>query len=380
VSFDLILAIVFLLAQFKLAALILRRVRHRAAAILVMAAFGILLALGYACSFSEVIGRFGLPPAIGATFGAVTVIYLLLSTAALIIYTLLHPIRKRINAATDPGRRRVLSAAGGALMASPLAVVAYGALVERTNFQVRETDIPLAGLAPDLDGLRILQLSDIHLGLFLSERDLARVIDRALELRPHIAFATGDFISNMGDPLEACIRQLARIKADAGMFGCLGNHERYARVEPLTVELAARAGIRILRGEAEQLRIGNSLVNVAGVDYQRFANKGDYLRDAASLVYPGALNVLLSHNPDVFPVAARQGYHLTLAGHTHGGQVTVEILDQTVNPARFFTPYVRGLYRLDQAAEYVTRGIGTIGIPTRIGEPPEITLIRLRKA
>ena len=65
-----------------------------------------------------------------------------------------------------------------------------------------------------------------------------------------------------------------------------------------------------------------------------------YLRGAGRLVYPGALNVLLSHNPDVFPVAARQGYNLTLAGHTHGGQVTVEILDQTINPARFFTPYV----------------------------------------
>jgi predicted MPP superfamily phosphohydrolase len=92
------------------------------------------------------------------------------------------------------------------------------------------------------------------------------------------------------------------------------------------------------------------------------------------------LNILLSHNPDVFPVAARQGYHLTLAGHTHGGQVAVEILDQTINPARFFTPYVRGLYRLDHRAAYVTRGIGTIGIPARIGVPPEITLIRLRKA
>jgi predicted MPP superfamily phosphohydrolase len=380
VSFDLILGFVFLLAQYRLATLVLGRVRRRRAVILAMAAFGILLPLGYACSFSEVVGRLWLPPAAAATFGAVTVIYLLISSAVLVIYTVLQPIRKRLNAATDPGRRRVLSAAGGALMASPLAVVAYGALVERTNFQVRETDIALAGLAPDLDGLRILQLSDIHLGLFLSERELARVIDAAQELRPHIAFATGDFISNMGDPLEACIRQLARIKTDAGMFGCLGNHEYYARVEPLTVQLAARAGIRILRSQAAQVRIGNSVVNVAGVDYQRIANKRDYLRDAASLVYPGALNVLLSHNPDVFPVAARQGYHLTLAGHTHGGQVTVEILDQTINPARFFTPYVRGLYRLDQAAEYVTRGIGTIGIPTRIGAPPEITLIRLRKA
>jgi hypothetical protein len=380
VTFDFVLAFVFLLAQLRLAVLVKGRARRLRVTNFALAAYGILLALAYACSYSEVIAVLRLPPAPAATVGAVTLLYLMMSTVGLVIYTLLQPIRKHLNAESDPVRRRVLQAAGGALMASPLAVIAYGALVERTNFQVKEIDIPLEGLPQDLEGLRILQLSDIHLGLFLSERELARVIDAAQELRPHIAFATGDFISTRGDPLEACIRQLARVKADAGMFGCLGNHEYYARAEQLATQLAARAGIRILRGEAQQLRIGNALLNVAGVDYQRLADKGSYLRNAAGLVYPGALNVLLSHNPDVFPVAARQGYHLTLAGHTHGGQVTVEILEQSINPARFFTPYVRGLYRLDNAAEYVTRGIGTIGVPARIGAPPEITLIRLRKA
>jgi len=98
------------------------------------------------------------------------------------------------------------------------------------------------------------------------------------------------------------------------------------------------------------------------------------------LVAPGAVNVLLQHSPDVFPAAVSKGYNLLLAGHTHGGQVTVEILDQAINPARFFTPYVYGLYRLGGAAAYVTRGIGTIGVPARIGAPPEISLLRLRKA
>jgi uncharacterized protein len=380
VSFDLIVGVVFLLAQVRLAVLVWPHFRQRRTALAVVAAVVLLTAAGYACSYSEVVAWLGLPPAVVATFGAVTVVYLLISTAGLAIYSVIQPIRRRLNGDTDLSRRRALQAAGGVLMASPFAAITYGALVERTNFRVRETDIPLTGLPPDLDGLRILQLSDIHLGLFLSEKELIRVIDAAQELRPHIAFATGDFISTFGDPLEICIRQLARIKTDAGMWGCLGNHEYYARMEEQATELAARNGIRILRGEAQQLRIGNALVNVAGVDYQRAANKRHYLREAASLVYPGALNVLLSHNPDVFPVAAGQGYHLTLAGHTHGGQVTVEILDQSINPARFFTPYVRGLYRLGHAAEYVTRGIGTIGIPARIGAPPEITLLRLRKA
>jgi predicted MPP superfamily phosphohydrolase len=96
------------------------------------------------------------------------------------------------------------------------------------------------------------------------------------------------------------------------------------------------------------------------------------------------MNMLLSHNPDVFPIAAAQGYDLTVSGHTHGGQVNVEILSRDINPARFLTPYVYGAYDWAEggrrAAAYVSRGIGTIGIPARVGAPPEISVLRLRKA
>lgn len=265
-------------------------------------------------------------------------------------------------------------------MAAPAAALGYGTLIERLNFRVREVDVPLAGLADDLDGLRILQLSDIHLSAFLSEADLARVVDAARELRPHVTVVTGDLISSRGDPLDACIRQLARLKADAGVFGCMGNHERYAHVENYTAAAAARMGIEFLRQRSRQLRFGGAILNLAGVDYQRVGKRETYLKGAERLVVPGAANVLLSHNPDVFPVAARQGYHLMMAGHTHGGQVTVEILDQSISAARFFTPYVYGLYGDSRAAAYVTRGIGTIGLPARIGAPPEIAVLRLRKA
>jgi predicted MPP superfamily phosphohydrolase len=116
-------------------------------------------------------------------------------------------------------------------------------------------------------------------------------------------------------------------------------------------------------------------LNFVGVDFQRMANR--YLAGTEKMIVPGATNILLSHNPDVFDVAARKGFDLTVAGHTHGGQVTVEILHQTVNAARFFTPYVYGLYRKGPASIWVTRGIGTVGIPARLGAPPEITVLRL---
>ena len=89
------------------------------------------------------------------------------------------------------------------------------------------------------------------------------------------------------------------------------------------------------------------------------------------------VNVLLCHNPDVLPVAARQGYDLTLSGHTHGWQMSVEIVGRHLSVVRLFTPYVFGLYRQGSSFLYVTRGIGTVGIPVRIGAPPEVALVRL---
>ncbi len=249
---------------------------------------------------------------------------------------------------------------------------------------MREVDVPIPDLHPDLEGLRLLQLTDIHLSPFLSEQDLARVIAAANETRPHLALVTGDLISTRGDPLDACLRLLSTIKAEAGILGCMGNHEMFADAEGYTVERGARLGIRFLRMQNAAFRFGNAVLNVAGVDYQRMSSSREgYLHGAHRLVLPGATNVLLSHNPDVFPTAAAQGYDLTVAGHTHGGQISIEILHRAMNPARFFTPYVYGLYRTAGArrrsAAYVSRGIGTIGIPARVGARPEIAVLRLRK-
>jgi len=285
----------------------------------------------------------------------------------------------------DPERRKLVNAAGGLAVAAPFALTGFGGLIERTDFRIREMDLPVSNLPPDLQGLRILQLSDIHMGPFLTERDMARVIDESINLRPHLAVMTGDLISMLGDPLDACLRQIARLRADAGILGCLGNHEQFTGVEDYTAVEGARIGIDFLRGRARLLKFGSATLNVAGVDYESISNRKRYLTGVERLAAPGAVNLLLSHNPDVFPVSARKGFDVTLAGHTHGGQVTVEILHQTVNVARFITPFVSGYYRLSQpagdaASLYVTRGIGTIGLPIRIGAPPEISLLRLTRA
>jgi predicted MPP superfamily phosphohydrolase len=281
--------------------------------------------------------------------------------------------------AGDFSRRDLLAnAASAAAAVIPFGLAGYGTLLVRTNFALREVDFPVRALPPDLEGFRIALLSDIHFGAYLSRPELDRVVAMANEARPHVTLVTGDLITRQGDPLETCLDAPKRLRADAGVFGCLGNHEIYANCEDLTEQRARAVGIDFLRMEHRVLRFGQARLNLAGVDYQR--QNRPYLVGAHWLVEPDAVNVLLSHNPDVFPVAASMGYDLVVGGHTHGGQVTVEILEQTLNASRFFTPYVAGLYRRDSSSLYVSRGIGTINLPMRLGARPEVALLRLRRA
>lgn len=381
-SIDTLIAIAFIAVQARITHLLARAAARRygprghALALAGIAVYDGVLVLAYVFGFSQVIAsrRF---PYFGTYLAAGMIFYLLLAGSVLVLHWLIGILRKSLDDPADPTRRRLLSAAGNAVLAAPAVVLGYGAFVERTNFHTREIDVRIPNLPPDLEGLRIVQVSDIHLSPFLSERQFARVIDSANELRPHLAAITGDLITDPGDPVEAAVRQLARLKTDAGVFGCMGNHDSYAGVTRYIERTAAHYGMRFLRGASHALQFGAATLNFAGQDYERKSRKPNYLAGAERLVQPGAVNILLQHNPDVFPVAARQGYNLLLAGHTHGGQVTVEILDRAISPAFFFTPYVYGLYRIGDAFAYVTRGIGTIGIPARLGAPPELSLLRL---
>ncbi len=298
----------------------------------------------------------------------------LLSLCWLVGYPALW-IWSRMRREHSPARRLFFKTAYTAVLAAPPAVVGYGVFIERHQLFLREQKLEFPDLPPDLDGLRLVQLSDIHLSPFLSRDEARRAVDMANETRAHLALVTGDLITTGRDPLDDCLDILAGLRTDAGVFGCMGNHEIYAGAEDHIEEEAARRGMRFLRLSSQPLRFGKATLNLAGIDYQRLSRP--YLVGAEKLVMPGAFNVLLSHNPDVFPVAARQGFPLTIAGHTHGGQIRLEILNMDLNPGHYYTPFVDGLYRRGPAAIFVSRGIGTIAIPARIGAPPEVALLRL---
>lgn len=305
---------------------------------------------------------------------ALAITWALLSLCWLVEFLVLW-IASRVGQSHSPARRRLFKAAYAAALAAPPAVVGYGVFIERHRLLLREQNVEIPDLPHDLDGLRLVQLTDIHLSPFLSRRELQRAVDMANETRAHVALVTGDLITTGRDPLDACLDALAGLRAEAGVYCCLGNHEIYARAQTYTAREGARRGLHFLRRAAAPLKFSNAVLNLAGVDYQQM--RRPYLVGAEKLVMPGAVNVMLSHNPDVFPVAARQGYALTIAGHTHGGQIRMEILQTDLNPGRYYTRYVDGIYRIGPASIFVSRGIGTIAVPARLGAPPEVALLRL---
>ncbi|MBI1738672.1 MAG: metallophosphoesterase [Acidobacteria bacterium] len=274
--------------------------------------------------------------------------------------------------------------------AVPFIGTLYGLVSERKRYTLERVEIPLAHLPAALDGLRIAQISDIHLSGYMSREDLRRAVDMANQLGAELAVVTGDFITSAHDSVEECAEELAALRAPLGVWGCLGNHEIYADCEDRATEVLRKVGLRVLRRENAEVLWRGQPLNLIGVDYQRMrgldGRRLPVLAGVEPLVRRDVPNILLSHNPNAFDRAAEMGIEFTLAGHTHGGQVNVEILDSQINPARFMTDYVAGLYSqssklTSQTAHlYVNRGLGTIGVPVRIGAPPEITLLTLRRA
>ena len=178
------------------------------------------------------------------------------------------------------------------------------------------------------------------------------------------------------------VRALSALKAPFGVFGCLGNHEIYTETEDSITRLFAAEGIRILRQERAPIQSRGEMLNLIGIDYQsgRFSNDHPghlvdrYLEGTEKLVMPDMVNILLSHNPNTFDRAAQFGIDFTLAGHTHGGTLS---LHRGLSLARLETPYVSGWYEKPGGQLYVNRGIGTTGPPIRLGTRPEITVLEL---
>ena len=285
----------------------------------------------------------------------------------------------------SPARRQFLERTATVVAASPFVAGSYGLLWGRLNLQTTEKQIHLPRLPKSFDGFRIAQLSDIHIGPFMPEEEIRKYVAIANALKPDLTVLTGDFVTWDGETQGPVVNALSGLHAPFGVYGCLGNHDAWAHVEDSITELFRHAGFRILREERVDIATGGESFNLIGIDFQslrRFGPGGTrvvrrFLEGLEQLVSPTQTNILLSHNPDTFDRAADLGIDLSMAGHTHGGQVALEFISPEIAPSRLVTPYVSGWFEKPGGQLYVNRGIGTIGVPIRIGAPPEITVYRL---
>lgn len=273
---------------------------------------------------------------------------------------------------TSPARRHFLRQTAFALSATPFVASAYGLLYGRLDVEIVRQRIRLARLPKAFDGFRIVQLSDLHISPFLPADEIRRCVTITNQLKPDLIVMTGDYL--LWDPAAQgeVVQALAGLRARFGVFGCLGNHESITDTEETITKLFAAQGIHILRQERATVRLRGDTLNLIGVD--------DSLPDDKAveyLVVPGTVNILLNHNPNDFDQAAELGFDLMLAGHTHGGQLSLEFLNRGLSLARLETPYVSGWYEKSRGQLYVNRGIGTTILPIRLGARPEITVFEL---
>jgi predicted MPP superfamily phosphohydrolase len=318
----------------------------------------------------EAVAVFGTTVQLGALLTAILLFVMLLPGAVRSLVRRLEGVAPRDgDAPADPRRRELLGrAAAGAAIAVGGGASAYAALVGRHDYVVETVPIRLEKLPKTLDGFTLVQLSDIHVGPFVGERELDAAVELVAAAGPDHVVLTGDLVDH--DPrdaelLGALVRRLSEI---APVSAVPGNHDYYAGIEQVTRALR-RAGAEVLVNRADV--IGEGRIVLAGVDdlwARRRGGPGPDLARALAGTPPDAARILLAHQPAYFAESAGT-VDFQLSGHTHGGQINPG------GPARLVLPYgwVAGRYERTGSQLYVNRGFGTAGPPARLAAPPEVS-------
>jgi predicted MPP superfamily phosphohydrolase len=243
--------------------------------------------------------------------------------------------------------------------------------------RVRTHEIAVPGLPAAFDGYRIAQISDLHCGPFADGARIDRWVAEVNRLDADLVAVTGDLIASGSTFVPVVAGSLGKLRGRDGVFACMGNHDYFTDGEEMAAALE-RQGLTLLRNRGVEVRRGGGGIYVAGVD-DTWTRRDDL--DAALAARPeGAPVLLLAHDPALFPDAAQRGVALTLSGHTHGGQLGIPFFAKRFNLARSITRFTTGLYQIGAATLYVTRGLGTTGMPIRLSVPAEIALLTLRRS
>ncbi len=288
-----------------------------------------------------------------------------------------------------------LTNAGLTIAVMFFSVISLGTFYGRFNFRVEHVDIKIKDLNKNLEGIRIIQLSDMHLASFYNHGNLLReIMDKVNMLKPDLILNTGDFVTFGWREFDSNDTILSKAHSLYGNFAVMGNHD-FGTYHPFFTEadrsdnvllinnMIRSSGYTLLNDTNSVVRIKGAKIGLIGI-----ITKGRHpdmvhgdLRKALSGLDSADLKILLSHDPNQWEkeVVSKTDIDITLSGHTHGMQMGIYTNKFKWSPAKYFYPHWGGLFIEEDQVQYVNLGLGVLAIPFRIWMPPEITVIKLIK-
>lgn len=294
-------------------------------------------------------------------------------------------------------RLRFLNEMALAMAAIPFGAFIYGMVKTATDYKVRKINLILPKLPVAFNGLKVLQISDIHIGSFLTQEPIQKALQLIKAQKPDVIFFTGDLVNTLTEEANSFKEALKQIQAPMGVFSVLGNHDYGDYVKWPTaeakrnnlkamVDLHQELGWKLLLNEHTTIQKEGAEIALIGVENWGAALKFPKYGDLEK-AYRGAENYpvkfLLSHDPSHWDAQIRVQFpdiDVTFSGHTHGMQFGVEIPGIKWSPSQYFYKQWAGLYQQGNQYLYVNRGLGYIGYPGRVGILPEITVFELHKS
>jgi predicted MPP superfamily phosphohydrolase len=246
--------------------------------------------------------------------------------------------------------------------------------VRRRFPRIVEATVPVPGLSPYHNGLKIAHLTDIHVGMLTPDRKILRAIEHARHARPDLVLLTGDFVC-YSPRFVGKLREIVR-GIDAPVYAVLGNHDYWTDAEGVRQALE-KNGYAVLRNGHSQITLRGEPLTVIGID-DAITRHADVRRAFRGVKREGS-QIMLTHVPSLADPAAEHGRGLILAGHTHGGHVNIPKLTAKI-AARLGNRYLAGFFPVGGSVLYVNRGIGSSSVPIRAGAPSEVAVFTLRAA
>lgn len=282
----------------------------------------------------------------------------------------------------DASRRVFLRRSMYGLTAASFGGSAYGVLTEKSSMEFTRRRVAIRELPAEFEGFTIGMISDVHSSAFMTKVDMDEYVRALNVLKTDLIVIPGDFVNSMVDEVYPLAESFGALKAPHGVYGVLGNHDFYSGDPDRVTREINDCGVTVLRNDHAVIRKGSGVLTLLGVDDAGRSDRAAALMETAGRNSPATgTTVLLCHRPYFLEQAAGRNVDLMLSGHTHGGQIVLGRLGGlSLTPAQLASPYVWGMYGHGETQMFVSRGIGTVGLPMRINCPPEVVVLTLTRA